>query len=53
MKKIWDLMNQEQRNKYESINSAMMDAVTADEVRYYANQLHELLDQIDIEKVNS
>lgn len=49
MSKIWEVMTEEQRNLYNSLKDQMMDAVTADEVRYYANQMHKLLDQVELE----
>lgn len=49
MIKIWEVMTVEQRNLYNSLKDQMMDAVTADEVRYFANLMHELLDQVELE----
>ncbi|MCM3619830.1 hypothetical protein M3936_19855 [Sutcliffiella horikoshii] len=48
MSKLWSYMTDEDKEKYHELKEELINAQTKNEVRYYANQMHELLDKAEL-----
>ncbi|UAL49820.1 hypothetical protein K7887_22130 (plasmid) [Sutcliffiella horikoshii] len=48
MSKLWSYMTEEDKKKYHELREELINALTKNEVRYYANQMHELLDKAEL-----
>lgn len=48
MSKLWSYMTEEDKKKYHELKDELVNAATKNEVRYYASQIHELLDKAEL-----
>ncbi|MFE7064479.1 hypothetical protein ACFVAD_20300 [Sutcliffiella sp. NPDC057660] len=48
MSSIWSHMSDEDKEKYQELKEELLHARTKNEVKYYAEQIHLLLDQVEI-----